>query len=737
MDAPRMLSHGPITIDPPPNAKSLIFRSMAAHEELGRLFKYEIELLSEDPNLKPADVLGQLMTVHIELRHEDVRHFNGYVTDMSLKGTSGAHALYTFTVRPWLWLLTRTNNCRIFQKMTVPDILKQVFRDHGLTDFEEALSGTYPAHDFIVQYRETDFNFVSRLMEEQGIYYFFKHTESSHSLVLSDSYSAHATVSGYESIPYYPPDEHRGHETDFVDHWEMAHQIEPGAYALTDFDFERPKASLLAKLSLPNDHAKAEFEVFDYPGAYTEVKNGEGYVRVRLEELHVGHAQANGRSNARGLTVGSLFELTDHPIENQNAEYLVITARHELRTHDPASGAELPDEDVYRCTFSAIESSRPFRTARTTHKPLVTGPQTAIVVGKGGEEIWTDNYGRVKVKFHWDRFAKGDESSSCWVRVAQAWAGGGWGSIHIPRMGQEVIVEFLEGDPDRPIVTGRVYNGDNAVPYGLPGNQTQSGIKSRSTKGGSAGNFNELRFEDKKGSEEVHFQAEKDLNTLVKASESHTVGSDRTISVGHDETHTVSNDRTKTVVNNETVTVGVDRTETVGNNETITIGVNRTETVGSAETINIGATRTTTVLAADTLTVGAAQAVTVAGLRALTVGAAEEITVGAARSVTVLGSQTTSVGGDLKTKVGKNAEVSIGGGRTQSVGKNEALKVKQKILISAGEEIVIETGEASITMKKNGDIKIKGKNLAFEGSSKVTVKASSDLTLKGSKISQN
>jgi type VI secretion system secreted protein VgrG len=732
-----MLSQGPITLEPPPNAKSLIFRSMTAQEELGRLFKYEIDLLNQDSNLKPADVLGQLMTVHIELRHGDVRHFNGYVTDMSLKGTLGAHALYTFTVRPWLWLLTRTNNCRIFQKMTVPDIIKQVFRDHGLTDFEEALSGTYAANDFIVQYRETDFNFVSRLMEQVGIYYFFKHTESTHSLVLSDSYSAHATVSGYESIPYYPPDEHRGHDTDFVDRWESSHQIEPGAYALTDFDFERPKASLLAKLALPNDHAKADFEVFDYPGAYTEVKNGEDYVRVRLEELHVAHAQAHGRSNARGLAVGSLFELTDHPIEAQNAEYLVVTARHELRTHDQTSGAELPDEDVYRCTFSTIESSRPFRPARTTHKPLVNGPQTAIVVGKGGEEIWTDNFGRVKVKFHWDRFAKGDESSSCWVRVAQAWAGSGWGSIHIPRMGQEVIVEFLEGDPDRPIITGRVYNGDNAVPYGLPGNQTQSGIKSRSSKGGSAGNFNELRFEDKKGSEQVYFQAEKNLDTLVKASETHSVGSDRTISVGNDETHTVTNNRSKTVQVDETVVIGANRTETVGADETITVMANRTETVAASETINIGTTRDTTVIAADslkvggaqTVMVGAAQSVTVGGVRTVQVVGAENISVGAIRSVGVKGNQSISVGA--------NETVEVKGQRTQSVGKDDTLKVAKNFVVNAGDQITLKTGDASIMMKKNGDIVIKGKNIQVQGSGKVNVKASSDVVIKGSKIGQN
>jgi type VI secretion system secreted protein VgrG len=737
MDAPMTPSKGPITLDPPAEGQSLIFRAMTANEELGRLFRYDLELLSQEPNLKATDLLGQPMTVHLEVRGGDIRHFNGYVTEFSLAGSAGNYALYHLTLRPWLWFLSRTANCRIFQGKSIPDILKLIFRDHGMTDFEEALAGTYAARDFVVQYRETDFNFVSRLMEQEGIYYFFKHDDGKHTMVLADSYSAHDPAPGCDSLPYFPPDEHRDDAIDYVDRWETSHQVQTGAYALTDFDFHRPHASLLTKLSVPNEHPKADFEVFDYPGDYALTNNGQDYVRIRLEEINTDFARADGETNARGLLVGSLLTLTEHPVEEQNREYLVVSGRHRMRTHDPESGHELPDEEVYRCAFRVIESSRPYRPARITRKPVVHGPQTAIVVGKSGEEIWTDDFGRVKVKFHWDRFAKGDETSSCWIRVAQVWAGGGWGGIHIPRIGQEVIIEFLEGDPDCPIITGRVYNADNMPPYALPGNQTQSGLKSHSTKGGSASNFNELKFEDKKGSEQVHFQAEKDLETLVKNNESHTVGAARTISVGATENHTVTSDRTKTVNANETTTIAINRTETVGADETITIGVNRTETVGAAESITIGATRTTTIAAMDTLAVGGAQNIAVGGLRDVNVGGAESIIVGAARSVVVGAVHSTTVGGNRTSAIGGNETVQVAGNRANKVGGDDALSAGKKIGIGAGQEIVISSGSATVTLKKSGEILIKGKDITVEGSGKITIKAGPEVIIKGGKVGIN
>jgi type VI secretion system secreted protein VgrG len=716
-------------MDAPGGAESLQFRALSARDELGRLFTYELDLISDDPALKATDLLGQTMTVHLEQRDGEVRHFNGYITDFALVGSAGSFALYTATLRPWLWLLTRTANCRIFQHLSVPDIVRQIFRDHGLTDFEERLSGTYPKNDFTVQYRETDFNFVSRLLEREGIYYYFKHASAKHTLVLADSYSAHDAGPGCETLPYFPPDIQRDARMEFVDSWQTSHHLEPGVYTLSDFDFQRPGANLQAKLSAPNAHAQADFEIFDYPGAYTQVRAGEDYAKIRLEERHVDFAGARGRTNARALAVGNFFTLTEHPVEDQNREYLIVSAHHEVRTHDARSGAELPEEEVHRCQFSVIESARPFRPARLSKAPIVHGPQTAIVVGKGGEDIWTDDHGRVKVKFHWDRFASGDENSSCWVRVSQAWAGSGWGGIHIPRIGQEVIIDFLEGDPDRPIITGRVYNGDNRPPFALPANQTQSGIKSHSTKGGGQNNFNAIRFEDKKGSEQVYLQAEKDLDSLVKNDETRDVGHDRATTIGHDETHTVRHDRTKTIANNETVSVGVNRTETVGSNETITIGASRTEMVGAAETITIGAARSTTVATVDSLTVGGAQSVMVGGVRQVAVGGAENTTIGGIRAV--------EVGGMQKVIVAGNDSVSVGGKRSQSVGKDDALSVGKNLAVKAGDQIVFAAGDAAVTLKKDGSIVVKGKNITIQGGGKINVKGSSDIIIKGSKIGMN
>jgi type VI secretion system secreted protein VgrG len=329
----------------------------------------------------------------------------------------------------------------------------------------------------------------------------------------------------------------------------------------------------------------------------------------------------------------------------------------------------------------------------------VQGPQTAMVVGPAGDEIYTDKYGRVKVVFHWDRRGqeKKDENSSCWIRVSSPWAGKAWGGIAIPRIGQEVIVDFLEGDPDQPIITGRVYNAEQPVPYELPANMTQTGIKSRSSKSGTPDNFNEIRFEDKKGEEQVFIHAEKNQDIEVEKDETHWVGHDRTKTIDNDETTHVKHDRTETVDNNETITIGNNRTESVQKDESITIGKNRSESVGENETVSIS------------------------GKRALTVDKAESISIGDSRT----------------DQISKNEDVSIGKNRQVSVGENDSLQVGKKLVLDAGDQITIQTGSASITMKKDGTISIKGKDITIDGSGKINVKASSDVVIKGSKVSQN
>jgi type VI secretion system secreted protein VgrG len=537
----------------------LLFHSMTATEELGRLFQFELELLSNEPDLNFDDLLGQNVTVRLELPDDKTRYFNGFVSRFSQEGTYEDFNAYSITVHPWLWFLTRCADCRIFQQKTVPDIIKEVFGDHGFTDYEESLSGTYRTWDYCVQYRETDFNFVSRLMEQEGIYYYFKHEIDKHTLVLSDSVSSHEPFPDCEKLPYYPPGEDQFRERDHIYDWNISQEVQPGVYALNDFDFKRPKSNLQVKSSIKRDYAYAMMEVYDYPGEYIETGDGETYARARIEELQVENEQVQGQGNARGLCVGSLFELTDYLREDQNREYLIVSATHQVESDAYSSGSGGSAEEPYSCSFTALPSKQPFRPARSTPKPIVQGPQTAVVVGPKGEEIYTDEYGRVKVKFFWDRYSSADENSSCWIRVSQIWAGSKWGGVSIPRIGQEVVVEFLEGDPDRPLITGRVYNNDNMPPYELPANGTQTGIKSRSSKEGNPDNFNEIRIEDKKGEEQIFIQAEKNQDIRVKNDCFEWIGNNRHLIVKTDQKEQVENNRHEKIGADHLEEIGKDR----------------------------------------------------------------------------------------------------------------------------------------------------------------------------------
>jgi type VI secretion system secreted protein VgrG len=420
----------------------------------------------------------------------------------------------------------------------------------------------------------------------------------------------------------------------------------------------------------------------------------------------------NGVGNARGIAVGSLFKLQSYPRKDQNKEYLVVGATYKLHGGDYESGTQGTAED-FAVEFEAISSKEPFRTAITTYKPTVGGPQTAVVTGPGGEEIFTDKYGRVKVKFHWDRGPEKTDKSSCWVRVSQIWAGKNWGWMSIPRIGQEVVVDFLEGDPDQPIISGRVYNQDNMPPYELPANKTQSGIKTRSTLNGTAANANELRFEDKKGSEQLFLHAEKNQDIEVENDETHWVGHDRKKTIDHDETTHVKHDRTETVDNNETIAIGGSRTETVDKDETISITGSRTESVDKNESVSITKNRT------------------------MDVGENETLNVGKNREHTVSKNETVTIGENLSLTVSKKHTVEVADNQENTIGKDQRTQVGKKFFLEAGDEITLKTGSASLTMKKDGTIELKGKDITIVGSGKIGVKASGDLGLKGSKITNN
>lgn len=537
-----------VAVGTPLGKDVLLFYRMNSVEELGRLFRFELDLLSEKHDLKFEDVLGQKMTVRLDLGVGKKRYFNGHVSSFTQSGTVGPLFCYHAVLRPWFWFLSLTSTCRIFQQKKIPDIITEVFAANGFTDYEKALSGSYKTWEYCVQYRETDFNFVSRLMEQQGIYYYFKHENDKHTMVLSDSVSSHSKFSGYEKVPFFPYTEGQQRERDHINVWSIHGEVQSGACALNDFDFKRPKANLNVRSAVKRSYVMSELEIYDYPGEYVQTDEGEGYARYRVEELHSEHELLHGQGDARGLGAGNLFELTGHTRTDQNREYLIVSSSINMSSEEYGTSSTGGSSGFFfNCGITAIPSQQAFRPARTTPKPLVQGLQTAIVVGPSGNEIYTDQYGRVKVHFHWDRYNKYDENASCWIRVAQLWAGAKWGAIHIPRIGQEVIVDFLEGDPDRPIITGRVYNADNMPPYDLPANMTQSGIKTRSTKGGSPTNINELRFEDKKGEECIFIQAEKDKEIRVKNDRVEFVGNESHFIIKKDQLEQVKGDKHLTV----------------------------------------------------------------------------------------------------------------------------------------------------------------------------------------------
>lgn len=550
---------------------TLLLRRMQATDHLGQLFEYRLELLSENCELDLDKVLGRNMTVRVETIAEGAgtRYFNGYVSHFRYAGIQGRHAVYRAVLRPWLWFLTRNVDCRIFQNETVPDIIMALFREKGFSDFENKLSGQYQPRDYCVQYRETDFNFVGRLMEQEGIYYYFKHENGLHKLILADGYSSHSAVPGYRDVPYYPPDPHHHRQRDHIYDWVVSKQIQTGGCALSDFDFKVPRKNLDARRTLDDSGVTRGYEIFDYPGRYHEHDQGDAYVRVRMEALAAQREIVQGEGKVQGFLAGALFSLSRFPRADQVADYLLVSTDYELRAENYETGQGGDGGYHYECRFTAIPDRQPYRSPLTTPKPVVQGPQTAIVVGKDGEEIWTDKYGRVKVQFHWDRYSKANETSSCWIRVSQNWAGKRWGAMFLPRVGQEVIVDFLEGDPDCPIITGRVYNGGSMPPYDLPANATMSTLKSQSSKGG--GGFNEIRFQDKKDEEQLFIHAQRNQDMRIKNDCFEWIGRNRHLIVKQDQFEHVENNRHELVDHDHHEHIKNDRHLKVGGKEAISV----------------------------------------------------------------------------------------------------------------------------------------------------------------------
>ncbi|GKS98320.1 type VI secretion system tip protein VgrG [Acidovorax sp. SUPP3434] len=491
-----------------PLGEQLQFRQLQGKEALSELFSLDVNLLSESKSIDPKALLGKSATIVVETEGGGTRYLDGIVTRFGLQGQD--HRFYTYKARlsPWLWLATRQSDFKIFQNKTVPDIIEEVLGKYGYP-LQRKLTQSYRTWDYCVQYNETDCAFVSRLMEHEGIYYFHEHSAGQHVLTLADDIVAsHSPLAGAAVIPFYPPEKAAVADKENIHAWQLAQEIKPGRHYNDDYDFKKPKADLSNMRQTPPGHAHDSHEIYEWPGGYTEFGDGENYARSRLQSSLTGHSTVRGESRHRALAPGYTFTLENHPREDQNQQYLLTGLEYHFKENPQVSavapgtkGTPQEEGSFQKFTLQAQPTSLPYTPARTTPKPKTTGPQTAVVVGPPGEEIWTDQYGRVKVQFHWDRIGAMDENSSCWVRVSHPWAGLNYGSIHIPRIGQEVIVDFLNGDPDYPIITGRVYNGIQMPPWKLPDNKTQSGTLTNWSKGGGGASM--LRFEDKKGIEHL------------------------------------------------------------------------------------------------------------------------------------------------------------------------------------------------------------------------------------------
>jgi type VI secretion system secreted protein VgrG len=488
-----------LKVSTPLGANKLLLRSLHGEDRLSGLFHFTLEMVSEDNALDFQAVVGKSITATLTTSDNTEHHFNGIVGRFSQEGTNARLTTYYAEIHPWLWLLTKTSDCRIYQNKSVPDIIKAVFSELQFNDFKDDLKKTHEPRDYCVQYNESAFNFVSRLMEEEGIFYFFEHTADKHTLILGDDADAHKACPGLEKRSVRFKQSLLDHTQDLtITRCAIEEQVVTGKYANDDFNFETPSTDLITETK----GSGADYRVYEYPGGFLKKDVGEKIGNLRLEALEQPKQLIRGDGFVRAFVSGHKFELKDHYRKDVNKTYVLRRVTHAVT------------QESYTNSFEAFPFDLPFRPPLLTAKPLISGTQTAIVVGKSGEEIWTDKYGRVKVQFHWDQKGKNDETSSCWIRVDYGWAGKQWGGIFLPRIGQEVIVSYLEGDPDQPLVTGAVYNSEQTVPYTLPDQQTKSTIKTNTSKGGNGSN--EIRFEDKKDSEELYFHAQKDHNIVVE-----------------------------------------------------------------------------------------------------------------------------------------------------------------------------------------------------------------------------
>ena len=664
------------------------------------------------------------------------RHIGGIISRFEQTGRGKRFVYYRAQLVPKVWPLTLRRDSRIFQEKTTPEILEEVLKGAGLAagdDFKLSLSASYGPRKYCVQYRESDFDFISRLMEEEGIFTYFDNAEDKHTYVLCDDSTTCVPMSGESTLPFRESDGglSGGEE---VARFTRGAEIRPGAVVLRDYDFKKPSLSLEVKQEADQEN---ELEQYDFPGEYPTPGIGKQLATVRLEEQRAERDFAEGETNCRRITSGYKYTLTDHPRDSFNADYLVVRVRQFGQALGESGGdAGSSSGPTFRARFECIPADTPWRAPRITPAPRIDGLQTATVTGTGpghDEEIYTDEHARIKVQFHWDRLGKKDDHSSCWIRVSQAWGGAGYGSMIIPRVGHEVIVEFLEGDPDRPIVTGRVYNGVNVPTHGLPGNKALTVLRTATTPGG--GGYNEIKLDDSKGSQMFHLHAQKDMNIKIQNNKSEHVGVDETQTIGSNLTHTVGA--------NDMLSIGQNSKLEVKGNEEIKIGGTDLLVVTGSEGIGIGGDYTLDVGGASAEVVGGAKATAVKGKASFTVAGASLQQVGGAKIVNVKGNHTLAVGGVHILTVGGGFVLKVTGAMSEACASysmvaagSASIKSDGAMVAKSGGPLLVEAG-GKLTLKAGGaKIEMSGGNVKIEGSG-ITLKASGALTLKGSSVKGN
>lgn len=658
----------------------LLLRQLTGSEGISQLFLFELDLLSQNGAINPLSIVGDNVSICIAPGEGAPRYINGFVKSFRYCGLEkrGYYA-YKAEVVPWFWFLSKRTDCRVFQNKSVKDIVEFIFKELGFFDYVFALMEAHQPLQYCVQYNESDLDFICRLLEQEGIYYFIEHQPDKNILHLSDSphHYADATPAKAEHSSGIRRDE-------YIRLWQHAYEYCSGAFAQTDFDYEKFTQSLLTQtstqLKIKNNSA---FPQFAYPGSYKESDQGNALTKLRMQQEELRYEQALGASNIHSFEVGKTFTFkSEEALADHNKSYVLTQITH--TAYNVSFLESEVKEPPYSNQFVCIPAAVPFRPAFNTPKPRIDGVQTAVVVGPAGEEIYTDDQGRIKVQFHWDRYGKKDETSSCWVRVSTQWAGAKWGSVTIPRIGQEVVVTFINGDPDLPLVIGSVYNSANTPPYSLPDNKSMMGMKSRSSKGGDGGTYNELVIDDKKDAEEFRINAQKNYNMKIgKDASRYTVGNTTTKVDGNAST-TVAGDTSHSTGGNDSFSVTGNRTAAVKGNQESTIQGNSTLTVVGNSDESINGTHSLTVGSNDTQSFGANQEISVGTNQTLSIGVNQETTVGANQTLQVGGKQEISALAQ-SVSITTNAELS-------------ALQISQ----SGMTQISLSVGPSSITITPAG-----------------------------------